>query len=84
MSASDTGKLPARCGCAFAAKNKFLSCEIVNETMHLKSEAATRKKDKKNATIKRRKDKKTAAAKTKRLGVELKTVKRKKYKKASL
>jgi hypothetical protein len=60
------GKLPARCGCAFAEKNKFSSCEIVNETMHFKKDAADRKKAKKDATAKRRLDKKTAAAKIKK------------------
>jgi len=67
----DTGtltgaKLHAKCGCAFALKNNFSSCEIVNETMHTKKEAAVRKMNKKTATQKRVQDKKKAAAKIKK------------------
>lgn len=57
-------KIPKKCGCVFALKNKFHLCEIVNETMYFKKEVFDRKKAKKDATIKRNKDKMSAAKKT--------------------
>jgi hypothetical protein len=55
-------KIPKRCGCQFAMKNGFHSCERVNETNHRKKEAADRKIRKKAATEKRRQIKKNMTA----------------------